>query len=95
MRLPTYGPPSSALSPTPQNMRARPVASWFARRVMTRNAKIRLKSAPASAPAATAATALPVCTMVAKAATAPISITPSRPRFTTPARSPMISARVA
>ena len=86
-------PTSSALSPTPQNMRARPLASWFARRVMTRNAKIRLKSAPArragrDAPAA----ALPVCTMATKPTTAPISITPSRPRFTTPARSPITSA---
>ncbi len=45
----------SALRPTPQNMRARPLASWLARRVMTRNAKIMLKSAPASAPAATPA----------------------------------------
>src|SRR5262249_8671895 len=37
----------------------------------------------------------PVCAIAMKPVTAPISITPSRPRFTTPARSPITSAIVA
>ena len=92
---PMYGAPTSALRPTPQNSSASPVASWLARRSTTSQAKSALKAAPASAAASTPAAALPVFTVVANPATAPTSITPSRPRLTIPARWPMTSASVA
>ena len=62
---------------------------------MTSHAKTALKAAPASAAASTPSVALPVWTVVTKPVTAPTSITPSSPRFTTPARSLITSASVA
>jgi hypothetical protein len=71
---------------------ARPATIWLARRVMTRNAWISASAAPATAAiriaiaSATGAGPPMFCTDQ-KPITAPPSIMPSTPRFSTPERS--------
>ncbi len=73
-----------AESPTPKMESASPEATWLAMNVRAATAKMRPMAMPAAIPARMPRTGLPVCTVTAKAATAPMDMMPSVPRFRTP-----------
>src|SRR5262249_19598862 len=85
--------PKRSVTPVARNTRARPDTTWFARRVTLETACTRARSPPAAAAARSPAATLPEPTDTAKPVSAPTSISPSRPRFRTPARSVTISPR--
>ena len=87
--------PRTRARPVPSSVRDNPDTIWSASKWIVTTAWRRLRAAPASIAAATPSHGFPVATTVAKPATAPISIMPSTPRFTTPARSAKISPRAA
>ena len=89
--IPTNPVPTNALSPIPKIVKAKPVATWFAKNIKTRMPKTQARLVPAAAPAKTPNTALSVIVVVAKAVIAPINIIPSTPRFNTPDFSVMSS----
>ena len=74
----------NAESPTPKSESARPVATWFAISVSAIAPKISDVPAPAAMPAAMPSHGEPLFDATMNATTAPTSIIPSTPRFSTP-----------
>ena len=83
---PTKDFPIKALIPKPKNINARPLANWFARRVIIKKPRIMLASAPIIMAAKTPKNGLPVVTVMANPVDALISKIPSKPKFTIPKR---------
>ncbi len=77
--------PTKAEKPTPNRLRARPVAYWLVLNQITSTPNSAASTAPAAMPASSPSVKLPVCTTVANAAMAAHSIMPSAPRLTMPA----------
>ena len=82
-------------NPIPNSTTPSPVTIWLTRSVMLISATTADITAPAAMATRMASHTLPVCTDVQNAATAPTSIIPSMPRFSTPERSAMISPMAA
>src|SRR4051812_12474639 len=76
-------------------VKARPHATWLARRVSVRKPNSSAISAPATAATARPSNGLPVDAVAMKPAAAPTSIIPSTPRLSTPARSAISSPNPA
>ena len=73
--------------PSPRIVNASPVATWLATSVSVRKPNSSENSMPATSPPKAPNPAEPVSCAMAKAATAPMIIMPSRPRLRTPERS--------
>ena len=79
----------------PKMVRARPTATWFARKLTASTENITDSAMAPSIAATTARKRLPVADMVMKATTAPITIMPSTPMLSTPDRSTTSSPSAA
>src|SRR5579885_1237928 len=94
-RAPTKPAPASPEIPMPRMVSARPEATWFAASPSTISANTAASAAPARMPASAPRSELPVTIATAKPHDAPISIMPSTPRLSTPARSTTSSPAAA
>ena len=94
-RTPFQGWPSSAASPSPNSVSARPVATWLDRSHSTSTANSTDSPAPPAAAPAKPTRADPESEAAMKPVIAPVIIIPSTPRFRTPARSTTSSPSAA
>ena len=85
----------SAEKPSPNKVKARPEATWLARKNCVKIAKINESAAPPKIEAKTPRVGLPVSTETAKPQIAPVIIIPSTPRFKTPDFSTIVSPNAA
>ena len=93
--FPTYGWPRMLERPVPRMVRASPLTTWSALKLIVINACSKAIRPPAIIPTAIPANRLPVWNQAANPPNAPINIMPSSPRFMTPERSEKISPKVA